>query len=176
MIDPTTVQVTTPTERELAMTRRFAAPSALVFEALTVPELVRRWLLGPDGWSMPVCDIDLRVGGSYRYVWRNDADGTEFGMEGVYQEIDAPRRIVHTEVFEGSEAWVTNHLVEERGVTTLTMTMRFASQEARDAALATGMASGVEASFRRLEERVLADRHGSASSAQEPPLPGGAST
>ena len=74
------LQITTPSDREIAMTRVFNAPRRLVFEALTKPELVRRWLLGPPGWSMPVCEIDLRVGGKYRYVWRRDSDGTDMGM------------------------------------------------------------------------------------------------
>ncbi|MGH9367901.1 MAG: SRPBCC domain-containing protein, partial [Thermoanaerobaculia bacterium] len=73
------LKVTAPTEREIVMTRVFDAPRELVFDAHTKPELVKRWLLGPDGWSMPVCEIDLRVGGKYRYLWRCDRDGTEMG-------------------------------------------------------------------------------------------------
>src|ERR1700740_2690854 len=91
--------LTTPTEREIAMTRVFDAPRRLVFDAMTRPELVKRWLLGPPGWSMPVCEIDLRVGGTYRYVWRG-ADGTEMGMRGVYREIAPPERLVATESFD----------------------------------------------------------------------------
>src|SRR5262245_49332205 len=94
-----TLQVTTPTEREIVMTRVFNASRGLVFDALTKPELIRRWLLGPDGWSMPVCEVDLRVGGSLRYVWRNAA-GQEMGMRGVFREIVRPARLVHTEVFD----------------------------------------------------------------------------
>src|SRR2546422_8615580 len=86
-------------EREIVMTRIFNATCDLVFEALTKPELVKRWLLGPPGWSMPVCEIDLRVGGSYRYVWRRD-NGEEMGMRGVYREVTPPERLVTTEAFD----------------------------------------------------------------------------
>jgi len=98
-----TLQINTPSEREIAMTRVFDAPRNLVFEAFTKPELIKRWLLGPDGWSMPVCEVDLKVGGKYRYVWRRDSDGTEMGMGGVYREIATPERIVATEKFD--QAW-----------------------------------------------------------------------
>lgn len=148
------LQVTTPTPNEIVMTRSFAAPQDLVFDAFTKPELVRRWQLGPDGWSMPVCEIDLRVGGSYRYVWRNDADGAEFGMSGTFRTI-TPERIVHTERFGDEESLVTITFEAEDAGTLLTMTLRFATPEARDAALATGMADGVEASYARMERTVL---------------------
>src|SRR5262249_22172650 len=94
------LQLTAPGDREILMTRRFDAPRDLVFEAWTTPELVRRWLLGPPGWSMPVCEIDLRVGGSYRFVWRRDDDGREMAMGGVYRDVAAPERIVATERFD----------------------------------------------------------------------------
>jgi uncharacterized protein YndB with AHSA1/START domain len=147
------LQVTTPSDLEIAMARTFDAPRARVYQAFTDPDVVRQWLLGPDGWSMPVCEIDLRVGGVWRYAWRSDADGNEFGMHGTYLEV-TPRRIVHTEVYEGNEARVTTTFDEADGRTSVTMVMRFASQEARDAALATGMAQGVEASYARLERLV----------------------
>ena len=152
------LQVTTPTDREIVMTRVFDAPRRLVFDALTKPELVRRWLLGPDGWSMPVCEIDLRVGGSLRYVWRH-ANGREMGMRGVFREIAQPDRFVHTEVFDDpwypGEGVDTVVLVEERGKTTLTSTVRYESKEIRDAVLKSGMEPGVARSYDRLEE-VLA--------------------
>jgi len=77
------LKVTTPSDREIAMTRVFDAPRTLVFDAHTKPDLVRLWLLGPPGWSMPVCEMDVRVGGTYRWVWRHDRDGTTMGMGGV---------------------------------------------------------------------------------------------
>jgi len=153
------LKVTTPTERELVMTREFAASRGMVFDALTKPELVQRWLLGPPGWTMPVCEIDLRVGGKYRYVWRN-ADGREMGMGGTFQEIVRPSRIVATEVYEdywtGGETLVTTELVETRGKTTLSTTVRYASREARDAALKMGATKGLEASYDRLEQLLTA--------------------
>jgi uncharacterized protein YndB with AHSA1/START domain len=150
------LNVTTPSDREIAITRVFDAPRRLVFDAHTKPELVKRWLLGPPGWSMPVCEIDLRVGGKYRWVWRHDRDGTQMGMGGVYREIAAPERLVATEKFD--EAWYPGEalntlvLVEQRGRTTLTQTMRYESREARDAVLKSGMEKGLTASYDRLAE------------------------
>ena len=153
------LQITTPSDRELTMTRVFDAPRELVFEALTKPELLKRWLLGPDGWSLDVCEIDLKVGGAYRYVWRREADGTEMGMGGVYREIAAPERIVATELFDQAwypgEAVGTTVLTEQGGKTTLTNTMLYASKEARDGVLQSGMEDGVGVSYDRLDE-VLA--------------------
>jgi uncharacterized protein YndB with AHSA1/START domain len=156
-----TFDVSTPTERDIVMTRVFDAPRELLWACHTEPALVRRWLLGPPGWSMPVCDIDLRVGGGYRYLWRSDADGAEFGSRGDYREVDAPARIVHGERMDGvpaeaGEALCTLALTEADGRTTLTYTMRFDSTAVRDQALASGMAAGVGASYDRLEREVLA--------------------
>jgi uncharacterized protein YndB with AHSA1/START domain len=148
------VEVTTPSDREVTVTRTFAAPARLVFDCHTKPEYVQRWLLGPPGWSMPVCEIDLKVGGSYRYVWRNDDSGAEFGMRGTFMEISAPERIVHTESMDGAEgeALCTSTFVEREGQTTLSVTIRFASKEMRDHVLQTGMTDGMAASYDRLEE------------------------
>lgn len=151
-----TLKLTTPSDREIAMTRVFDAPRKLVFEAHTKPELVRQWLLGPAGWSMPVCEMDVRVGGKYRWVWRRDRDGTTMGMGGVYREIVAPERLVATERFD--EAWYPGEalntlvLVEEGGRTTLTQTMRYESRAARDAVIKSNMETGVAASYDRLAE------------------------
>jgi len=149
-----TLKLTTPSDCGIVMTRVFDAPRRLVWKAFTTPELLKRWLLGPDGWSMPVCEIDLRVGGKYRYVWRNDKDGTEMGMGGVYREIVVPERIVATEKFD--QAWYPGEaigalgLVEERGRTVMTQTMLYESREIRDAVLKSGMETGVAASYERL--------------------------
>jgi uncharacterized protein YndB with AHSA1/START domain len=145
--------VTAPGDREIVMTREFNAPRRLIFDALTQSALVSRWLLGPPGWTMPVCEIDLRVGGTFHYVWRGE-DGTEFGIHGVYREISPPDRVVHMESFDGQEggaAEVTWDLREENGRTTLICTSVYPTREARDAALASGMEHGVAASFDRLE-------------------------
>lgn len=155
-----TLQVTAPGEREIVMTRSFNAPRNLVFDAFTKPELLKRWLLGPAGWSLPVCEIDLRVGGSWRNVWRRDSNGEEMGMAGTYLEVAAPERIVHTENFDQpwypGEAVETVVFTEEGGKTTVTQTMLYASREARDGVLKSGMESGVEASYDRLAELVEA--------------------
>lgn len=143
--------VTTPTDREIVMTRAFDAPRDLVFDAMNRPELLKQWLLGPPGWSMVVCEIDLKVGGSYRHVWRR-ADGTEMGMGGVYREIVPPERIVRTEAFDGypGESLATLVLTEQGDKTLLTLTVLYPSKEARDATLASGMERGVAASYDRL--------------------------
>jgi len=152
--------VTTPSDREILMTRVFGAPRQLVFDAFTKPDLVRRWLLGPDGWTMPVCEIDLRVGGRYRYVWRNEKSGKEMATGGVFRDVAAPARLVNTEKFEDpwypGEAIVTTTFEEERGRTTVRQSMRLESREIRDGILKSGMESGVERSYERLEEELAA--------------------
>jgi uncharacterized protein YndB with AHSA1/START domain len=150
-----TLQVTTPSEREIMMARVFDAPRRLVFDALTKPDLLKRWMYGPPGWSFEVCEIDLRVGGAFRYVWRGP-DGSRMGMGGVYREIIKPERLVATEKFD--EAWYpgdavgTIVLVEQGGKTTLTQTLLYESREARDAVLKTPMEQGVTMSYDRLAE------------------------
>lgn len=149
------LKITTPSEREVAVTREFDAPRGMVFDAHTKPELVRQWLLGPPGWTMPVCEIDLRVGGTYRYEWANP-DGRRMGVAGKFKEIVRPSRIVVTQLFDedwtGGETLVTTDLVERSGKTTLTTTVHYASRDARDAALKTGMTTGMEAGYERLEQ------------------------
>jgi uncharacterized protein YndB with AHSA1/START domain len=155
-----TLKIAPSGEREVMMTRVFDAPRHLVFDALTTPELIKRWLLGPEGWTMVVCTVDLRVGGAYRYVLRRDKDGIEMGWGGVYREITRPDRLVHTERFDeawyGSEALITTTLVEKQGHTTMTATILHESKEALDRMLASGMEKGVAMSYDRLEG-VLAD-------------------
>jgi uncharacterized protein YndB with AHSA1/START domain len=151
-----TFNITAHGDREIVVTRVFDAPRRLVFDAYTKPALVKRWLLGPDGWSMPVCEIDLRAGGKYRYVWKNEADGREMGMGGIYREVVVPERIVATEIFD--EAWYpgeavdTMVLVERDGKTTLTQTILYNSRETRDAVLKSPMQTGMAASYDRLEK------------------------
>ncbi|HEU4829382.1 MAG TPA: SRPBCC family protein [Gemmatimonadales bacterium] len=141
------------------MTRVFDAPRELVFEALTRPELVRRWLGALEGWTFEICEIDARKGGSYRYLWRH-ADGSELGMRGVYLEVTPPERIVSTEVFD--QAWYegdavgTATLTERDGKTTLSTTIRYGSKEIRDAVLRSPMESGVSQGYDRLEELLAA--------------------
>jgi uncharacterized protein YndB with AHSA1/START domain len=139
------------------MTRNFNAARTAVFDAWTKPELLRRWLLGPgEHWSMPICEVDLRVGGTYRFVWRNGMDGTEMGLSGEYREIVSPSRIVATERFD--ESWypggavVVTDLLEQGGITTLTQRITYDSAAARDGVLRSPMEGGVRMSYNRLEE------------------------
>jgi uncharacterized protein YndB with AHSA1/START domain len=157
MKDTGTLQVTTPTDREIVMTRVFDAPRGLVFDAMSKPELLLRWLSGPPGWSMVLCESDLKVGGVFRHVWRGPG-GKEMAMRGVYREVVPPERIVRTESFDvGCEAQSgeqlgTLVLTEQGGKTTLTLTVLYPSKEARNAAIASGMERGVAASYDRLAE------------------------
>ena len=153
--DSPSLTVTTPTEREIVITRVFDAPRRLVFEAWTSPQHLPHWLLGPPGWTMPICEIDLRPGGASRMVWRR-ADGNEMEIRGVYKEIKPPERLVSTESWGGNWPETLNTLVftEKDGKTTITLTILYPSKEARDAALQTGMTKGVSASFDRLAEHL----------------------
>ena len=159
MIPNVTFKVEPSGDREIIMTRVFDAPADLVYEAMTKPELVQQWLLGPDGWTMPVCEIDLQVGGAYRYVWRNE-DGREMGMRGKFTELVPGKRVQHTERFD--EAWYAGEslntwvLTESGGRTTLTLTMRYETRETRDEVLDSGMESGVATSYDRLD-KILAE-------------------
>ncbi len=152
-----TLGVTPRGEREVVMTRTFRAPRVLVFKAMTEPALVQRWLLGPPGWAMVRCQIDFRVGGAFRYDWKHP-DGRTLWLSGVFQEIVPPAKIVHLELMEGypEQSLVTGTLMEEGGQTTLTMTVLFPSKQVRDGALKSGMASGVAASYDRLETLLVA--------------------
>jgi uncharacterized protein YndB with AHSA1/START domain len=152
-------QVSLPSDREVEVTRSFRAPRALVYRAYTEPDLVRRWLLGPPGWSMPVCEMDVRVGGRYRWRWRSDDNGSEFGFSGTFREVQPPSRLVHTEAYDpgsvgggypGQDAIVTVTFTEDAGVTTVKSSIDFGSKEARDAAIATGMTDGMEQSYQLL--------------------------
>ncbi len=149
------LQVTTPSEREIAMTRVFNAPRTMVFDAWTKPELLKRWLGVRGGWTFAVCEVDLRVGGTYRFVWRGPS-GAEMGMGGVYREIVRPERLVATEKFDDpwyeGEALDTTVLVEQGGKTTLTTTVLYASREVRDAVLKSPMETGVAESYDKLAE------------------------
>ncbi|HVY21645.1 MAG TPA: SRPBCC family protein [Bauldia sp.] len=146
-------------DREILVRREFNAPRQLVFDAHTKPELVRKWLTGPPGWTMPVCKIDLRVGGKYRYEWRN-ASGEELAMGGTFREVAAPERLVSAELFDvdwtGGETINTQVFTEAGGKTTLALTVRYASLAARDAALKTGMTTGMEMSYANLDAVLAA--------------------
>jgi uncharacterized protein YndB with AHSA1/START domain len=145
-------------DREIVITRAFDAPQSLVFDAWTKPELVERWLGVRAGWTFEVCEIDLRVGGSYRYVWRSPG-GTEMGMRGVFQQVVPPAKLVSSETFD--QPWYPGEMIgtvtfeESAGKTTVTMTLRYESKQARDGVLASPMQTGIREGFDVLEN-VLA--------------------
>lgn len=148
---------TTPSDLEIVVTRIVDAPRRLVFEAHTNPAHVPHWMLGPSGWTMPVCEIDLRPGGAWHFVWRG-SDGAEMAMHGVYQEIVPHERVVSTESWGGDWADTLNTLTlsEKNGRTTITQHTRYQSKEARDAALKTGMLEGMSQTYDRLAEYLQA--------------------
>lgn len=154
MTRASSLSVTTPSDRLVKVSRTFAAPRRLVFDAFTKPELVKRWLYGPDEWPMVDCAIDLRVGGRLRYVWRHRDKG-EMGLSGVFREIVPGERLVHTELFDedwtGGETLVTIVFAEASGQTSVTTTVRYSSEGARDKALATPMLEGWGQSYDRLD-------------------------
>lgn len=150
-----TLKVEARGDREIVMTRVFDAPRRLVFDAFTKPELLKRWLTGTPGWTLAVCEIDLRVGGSFRYLWRGPA-GEEMGMRGAFREITPPDRIVSTEKFD--QAWYPGEAVgtvvftEQGGKTTLTQTIVYQSREAREIVLKSPMEGGVSMSYNQLAD------------------------
>jgi len=158
---PKPAEVTLPSDCEVRVTRTFNAPRQLVWDAHTKPELVPQWL-GYDDWNMPVCDMDVRVGGKYRWQWKHREDGKQFGFFGAFIEVDAPSKLTHEEYYDPGEAGfampegdpciVSLELSERNGVTTLVCNMTFASKEARDGAVSTGMTDGMEYSYARLDD------------------------
>ena len=147
-----TLKITTPTDREIVLTRVFDAPRRLVFDAFSKPELLKRWF-GPRGWSLVVCEVDLRVGGGFRFVLHGP-DGRQMGMRGVYRELVPPERSVHMESFDDypGESQVTAVFVEQRGKTTLTATVLYPSREVRDAVVKSGIEHGAAESYDKLAE------------------------
>src|SRR5579872_7331565 len=151
-----TLKVTTPTDREIVLTRVFDAPRRLVFDAFSKPELLKRWF-GPRGWSLVVCEVDFKVGGGFRFVLRGP-DGKEMGMRGVYREIVPPEHSVHMESFDDypGESQVTSIFTQEGGKTTLTVTVEYESAYVRDMAVQSGMEHGAAETYDRLAEMLVA--------------------
>ena len=150
-------KLTLKTEGDMyvVVTRRFAAPPKLVFRAHIDPVLIQQWMLGPEGWSMPVCICEARPKGKIRYEWSNGS-GRGFYLTGEFLELQAPRRIVHVERMHLPEATPDNH-VETRfdpdgEGTLMTMRMTLPDLETRTRMLASGMEYGMEASYVRLEQ------------------------
>ena len=158
---PKPAEVKFPSDREVRVTRTFNAPRQLVWDAHVKPELVQKWQ-GYDGWDMPVRDMDVRVGGKYRWQWKSREDGKQFGFFGTFIEVNAPSKITHEQYFDpgsiggampvGDPCIVSLELSEQNGVTTLVCNLAFASKEARDAAVSTGMTDGMEYSYKRLDD------------------------
>lgn len=163
---PAPAEVTLPSDREVRVTRQFNAPRQLVWDAHTKPQLVRQWQTGYDGWDMPICEMDVRVGGKYRWQWKSREDGKQFGFFGTFKEVTAPSKLVHDEYYDpgdmggamptGDPCIVSLELTEQNGVTTLVCNMTFASKEARDGAVSTGMTGGMEYSYAKLDNLLTA--------------------
>jgi uncharacterized protein YndB with AHSA1/START domain len=149
--------ITTPSDLEIGIKRVVNAPRKLVFEAWTNPELMPKWMLGPEGWTLAVCEIDPRPGGACRNVWRGP-EGAEMVISGVYKEVVPPERLVHTECFgpDWPESLETMILSEHEGKTTISITLLYPSKDARDRALETGLCDGQDAMFDSLERFLSA--------------------
>lgn len=163
-------EVSLPSDTEVRVTRDFKAPRRLVWQAHVDPKLFQRWIGGYPGWSMPVCEMDVRTGGKYRWRWRTDDGGQEFGFFGEYVEVEAPVRMIATEYYDpgtmggamDANSPTINHtsFIENNGVTTLVTLLKYVSKEARDAAISTGMTDGMEVSYARLEKLVAEQQGG----------------
>jgi uncharacterized protein YndB with AHSA1/START domain len=140
--------------------RSFSATQDLVFKAFTTPALIKRWMLGPPGWEMPVCEMDVREGGEFNWRWKNEGDKNEFGFHGVFREVRPSEKIVHTQTFDpgtlggdmGAECLLTVTFAEEAGVTTVTTAIKYRNKEDMEKALATGMTEGMEMSYQQLDK------------------------
>ncbi len=154
MTTPGQLAIVARGDREIVITRTFDSPRALVFEAFTKPDLLKKWFYGPDGWEMPHCAVDLRPGGAYRYEWRNTQDGSTMGVGGTYVEVTPPTRFVATQRFDEpwypGECQVTQEFAEAGGRTTLTMTLRYESREGRDLVLQSPMEGGLALGYDRV--------------------------
>ncbi len=147
-------------DQHVRITRLIDGPRDLVWRAHTEPELMRQWMLGPDGWRMSVCEVDLSVGGTYRIAWEPEpgTEGEGFGFDGETLLVEAPRRMVQTEHMTDTDLPTTTNdlsLYEEDGATLVTVLIEYPDAATRDAVLATGMADGMEESFRRMERVLL---------------------
>lgn len=152
--------VSQPSDHEVKVVRSFKAPRELVWKAYTTPDLLKRWLGSPGTWEMPVCEMDVRVGGKYRWRWRSNSDGKEFGFHGVFKEVEPPAKLVHSEYFDpgnmggnmGEGATIDVTFSENNGVTLVTTLMDYGTQKSRDAAVSTGMTDGMEQSYQQLDK------------------------
>lgn len=154
-------EVSTPSDREVLVKRSFNATVDLVWQAYTEPALMRRWLTAMPGWTMPVCEMAVHVGGKYRWRWRNEEDGQEFGFAGEMLEVELHSKIAHTQFYDpgdgefgsmGDEpSIITVTFKESDGITHVATSIKFASKADRDAAVSTGMTDGMEMSYQSLD-------------------------
>ena len=161
-------QVSLPSDTEVRVTRDFRASRKLVWQAHTEPKLFQRWIGGYPGWSMPVCEMDVRLGGKYRWRWRSDENGQEFGFFGTFNEVDEPAELSYDQYYDPGDfggampsdnpTRIRTSFTEKNGITTLVCLMDFGSKEARDAAVSTGMTDGMEVSYQRLDALVASER------------------
>jgi uncharacterized protein YndB with AHSA1/START domain len=164
-----TAEVTLPSETEVRVSRSFQAPRTLVWKAHTVPELARRWL-GYPGWSMPVCEMDVRPGGQFRWRWRSDENGQEFGFFGTFTEVSEPETLSYDQYYDPGDfalpdgamptdqpTRIRSSYTEANGVTTLVTVMDYGSKDVRDEAVSTGMTDGMEVSYQRLDELIASE-------------------
>ena len=152
-----TLKVEAKGDREIMMTRVFNAPRNLVYDAFTKPELLKRWLGVFGGWTLPVCEIDLRPGGAWRYVVRDKETGREDAFSGVYREIAPPDHVVYSEGWEampGHDYLVTATFTEDGGKTTITSRLQYKSREDRDGHVQSGMEAGMRETYERLGEHL----------------------
>ena len=170
---PKPAEVSLPSDTEVRVTRDFNAPRTLVWDCHTKPELLRRWMSGMPGWSMPVCEMDVRPGGKYRWRWQSDADGSGFGFFGEFRGVDAPAGMTQEEYFDpgdvsgdvtgdmpvNSPSINSTAFTEANGITTVVVLIDYGSKAARDAALSTGMTDGMEISYASLDA-LLAEQGG----------------
>jgi uncharacterized protein YndB with AHSA1/START domain len=154
---PKKLQVTTPTDSTIVITRTFDAPRRLLWEAMFTPDKMRRWMLPPPGWTMTTCDCDARVGGALEVAWKSEEADPAMTLRGVFTEVVLHERIVHTETMALGTGQTIGSLVEQHefaeqgGLTTMRITQTYAVKEARDGALASGMDDGMEACHQQLD-------------------------
>ncbi len=153
----TGLQITTPTDTTIVLSRTFNAPRRLVWEAMSTPDRMRRWMLPPPGWTLKVCECDPRVAGVLRLAWKSPEADPVVTLYGVFTEARLHERLVHTETMVlGSGELIgsqveTHEFAERNGVTTLRITQVYVTKEARDGALSSGMDQGMEAGFKQLD-------------------------
>ena len=160
-MNPKGLQVSTPTDTTIVLTRTFNAPRRLVWEAMFTPDRMRRWMLPPPGWTLTVCECEARVGGALRLAWKSEDADPVMTLHGVFTEVLTHERLVHTEtMLLGSGEPIgslleTHEFTEKNGVTTLRITQVYDSKVARDGAVASGMDQGMEAGFKQMDTLLV---------------------